>query len=189
MSWTPIVGQGFTTAEFHEYVKAQRLYDSPWKPEFIVLHNTANPTIEEWHKYPGKTRMLGLQNYYRDDKKWSAGPHLFVADNLIWVFTPLQHPGVHSPSWNRVAWGVEMIGDYSVEPANAGLGLRVKLNTIFALATLCQFGNLDTSGIRLHKEDPKTTHNCPGKNISKTEMIARAHDLKVTMLAQDHRIQ
>ena len=24
------------------------------------------------------------------------GPHLFVADDLIWVFTPLPTPGIHS---------------------------------------------------------------------------------------------
>jgi hypothetical protein len=45
---------------------------------------------------------------------WSAGPHLFIADHLIWVFTALGTRGVHSPSWNAI-WWVELVGDYSTE--------------------------------------------------------------------------
>ena len=44
--------------------------------------------------------MRNLEAYYRDEQDWSAGPHLFVADDLIWVFTPLRTSWVHSPSWD-----------------------------------------------------------------------------------------
>ena len=59
-------------------------------------------------------------------------PHLFVADDLIWVFTPLTVAGVHSPSWNDVAWGVEMVGEYDIET----FGDAVRDNTVSALAAL-----------------------------------------------------
>jgi len=42
-------------------------------------------------------QMENFVKYYRDKHKWSAGPHLFIDDKMIWVFTPLTVSGVHSP--------------------------------------------------------------------------------------------
>ena len=140
-----------------------------WHPQFVVVHNTYIPKLADWHKVPGLTRMQNFQSYYRDTQHWSAGPHLFVADDLIWVFTPLDTPGVHSPSWNAVSWGVELVGDYSVEPFSAA----VQSNAASALAALHALAGIDPDSLRLHKEDPKTTHkNCPGANIAKNEVIS-----------------
>jgi len=69
--------------------------------------------------------------------KWSGGPHVFVADDLLWAFTPLTVPGVHSPSWNDVSRGVELVGDYSTEQIVPGL----KANAISALAKCRQAAN------------------------------------------------
>jgi N-acetylmuramoyl-L-alanine amidase-like protein len=160
-AWKGIIGKGFTANDFSQYVTTVTF--NAWRPQFVVLHNTAVPTFADWHKVPGEQRMKNLESFYRDTQQWSAGPHLFVADDLIWVFTPLNTPGVHSPSWNAIAWGVEMVGDYSVEPLNPAL----RQNTISALATLHSLMGLDPSSLRLHKEDPKTTHNCPGSAIVK----------------------
>lgn len=163
-TWKGIVGKGFTAAEFDQYARSLK-FDS-WRPQFVVLHNTAVPKFADWHKVPGEKRMAGLQDYYRDIMKWSGGPHLFIADDLIWAFTPLNVPGVHAPSWNHIAWGVELVGDYSVEPLNENL----RQNAVSALATLHSLIGLDPDQLRLHREDPLTTHKgCPGKNVSKMQ--------------------
>jgi hypothetical protein len=164
-AWKGIIGKGFSSGDFEKY--AATVPFGAWRPQFVVLHNTATPKLADWHKVSGAKRMANLETYYRDNHHWSAGPHLFVADDLIWVFTPLNTPGVHSPSWNAIAWGVETVGDYSVEP----LGSGVKSNVVNALATLHLLAGLDPQSLRLHKEDPKTTHNCPGKNIVKADVI------------------
>ncbi|HEV2991885.1 MAG TPA: N-acetylmuramoyl-L-alanine amidase [Candidatus Angelobacter sp.] len=161
--WKGIVGTGFTAAEFAQY--AETVAFDAWRPQFVVLHNTAVPAFSDWHQVSGGQRMQNLESYYRDQQKWSAGPHLFVADDLIWVFTALNLPGVHSPSWNAISWGVELVGDYSAEP----LSPAVQQNAVSALATLHALLGLDPSQLRLHKEDPKTTHNCPGSNIVKAD--------------------
>lgn len=156
-AWKGVVGTGFTADAFDAYVDGVQL--GAWSPEFVVLHNTAIPTLADWHKVPGARRMQGLVSYYRDDQKWSGGPHLFVADDLIWVFTPLTVPGVHAPSWNGVAWGVETVGDYAKEQLTAA----VRGNLVRALAALHRRGELDPDDLKLHKQDPKTTHKgCPG---------------------------
>ena len=164
--WKGIVGQGFTADAFANYVGA--LSFIAWRPSFVVLHNTAVPTFAQWHSVSGEQRMQNLQSFYRDTQKWSGGPHLFIADDLIWVFTPLTVPGVHSPSWNNVSWGVELVGDYATEH----IVPQLQENAISALTTLHGALGLDPSTLRLHREDPLTTHLCPGSSISKADFIA-----------------
>ena len=172
--WKGIVGKSFDPEAFHKYVAG--LEFASWKPEFVVLHNTYKPNLANWHEVSGKERMKNLVTYYRDDLKWSGGPHVFAADDLIWVFTPLTVPGVHSPSWNEVSWGVEMAGDYDVEAFDSGPGAKVRANAVAALAVLHARLGLDSSTIRFHKEDPETTHkNCPGKNVLKPDLVKRVH--------------
>src|SRR5258708_33875206 len=106
-AWKGIIEKGFTADGFEDYVAS--LSFTVWRPSFIVLHNTAPPTFAQWHSVPGANRMQNLASYYRDTQHWAGGPHLFVADNPLWVFTPLTFPGGHSPSWNCVPWGVELL--------------------------------------------------------------------------------
>ena len=166
MPWKGIVGEGFTADDFDMYV-ATVAFDT-WRPQFVVLHNTAVPSFAQWHNVAGEDRMRALEHYYRDVQKWSAGPHLFIADDLIWVFTPLNVPGVHSPSWNSRSWGVELVGNYSAE----SLLPQLQLNAASALASLHAALGLDPQTLHFHKEDPLTTHkDCPGRNVVKPTMI------------------
>lgn len=202
----PAVKRGFTQEAFRDYLDT--LIPRQWKPNKIVWHNTAAPSLTQWlksakedadaWKIPGSTRIANLERYFRTDNGWSGCPHLFIAPDLIWVMNPLTYPGVHSPSWNSSSIGIEMIGDFSREDDDSGAGLRVKNNTIFATALLCEFygldaiaGNVDprtriaTGTIFLHKQDPRTTHNCPGKDVAvdKFEMIQGVSSL---MSGGDH---
>ncbi|MGH7053675.1 MAG: peptidoglycan recognition protein family protein [Stellaceae bacterium] len=171
-AWKGIVGRGFDPAAFDLYVRALRW--ASWRPHFCVLHHTGAPTLAEWLSGPpAATRMLNLQHYYRDQLHWSGAPHLFVAPDLIWVFTPLTVPGVHSPSWNLVSWGIEMVGNYDIEDFFSGPGLQVHRNAIAALATLHEALGLSPASLRFHREDPLTTHkDCPGRTIKKPPVIA-----------------
>lgn len=166
MTWRGIVGQGFGPSAFDGYVESLKW--TWWRPRFVVLHNTGAPTLKQWHgPTPIEQRMRNLEVYYRDQMHWQGGPHLFIDDQKIWVFTPLTVQGTHSPSWNSISWGVEMVGDYGTEVFSPA----VRINTINALATLHRVRGLDPQTLKLHKEDPKTTHDCPGKNVSKLDII------------------
>lgn len=172
--WTPIVNQaepvGMTVPQLADFV-AQMQFTS-WRPSGMVLHNTAAPTLAQWHSVPGTERITNLVSYFRDQRCWSAGPHAFVADDLIWPFTPFNRPGVHSPSWNGTKLGIEMVGDFSVENADQGPGLKVMQNTVALFGILHARLGLDPDTIKFHKEDPQTTHNCPGAHILKPQFIA-----------------
>ena len=179
--WKPIVGKSFAPADFPAYVRSVKF--AAWRPQFVVLHNTAAPKLSQWHSAPGEQRMKNFENFYKNVQKWSAGPHLFVADDLIWVFTPLNTPGVHSPSWNSISWGVEMVGDYASEPFGPD---GVKRNAVIALASLYSVLGKDPSTLKLHQEDKLTNHICPGKNVKKADMIARVMKEMTAMNPGDH---
>lgn len=191
MTW-PAEKRNFKQEGFRAYVNT--LHWHQWRPSRIVLHNTAAPSLAQWIKtaeqdrlkglIPGITRINNLERYFRDDNHWSGCPHLFIANDFIWVMNPLTQRGVHSPSFNSTAIGIEMIGDFSREDDDSGVGLNVKQNTVFALAALCSAIGLDpTPGetdkkkkrildgtIFLHKQDWATTHDCPGKDVAEDKL-------------------
>jgi len=180
-TWKGIIGASFTPATFDQY--CHLLHWLAWRPGFIVLHNTAIPTLADRPNGLSKGNILDLEQYYRDVQHWSAGPHLFIDDHQIWVFTPLTVSGVQSPSWNKLALGIEMLGEYQTEPFNSGRGAQVHANVVAAIATLSAVLGLDPATLKLHKEDPLTTHKgCPGKHVVKASFIQEVQAL----LAERH---
>lgn len=177
MAW-PAVKKDFQQEAFRAYVET--LVWNRWRPSMVVLHNTAAPTLKQWHetaekdraagRVPGTTRIESLEGYFKNVQHWSGAPHLFVADDRIWVFNPLTAPGVHSPSWNSLAIGIEMIADFDREDDDSGDGLKVRNNAIFCTAVLCAALGLDPhKAVKLHREDPRTTHACPGEDFARDE--------------------
>jgi N-acetylmuramoyl-L-alanine amidase len=178
--WKGIVGKSFPPAEFAAYCAGLK-WDA-WRPSFIVLHNTGAPSLADRPDGLTIEHIRNLESYYRDTQGWSGGPHLFVDDTKIWAFTPLTVSGVHSPSWNAVSIGVEMLGNYEIEAFDSGRGLNVRTNAVAALATIDVVLGLDPQLLRLHREDPLTTHACPGQNVRKLDMIQAVQDF----IAADH---
>ena len=159
--------------ELVSYMKG--LNYSSWRPSGSTLHNTASPTLNQWwHSGTSpEQRMKNLQSYYENDMGWSAGPHVFVDGVSYWVMTPFNVKGVHSPSWNGTRLGCEMVGDYDHESDESGMGAQVMQMSIALFAEWCNFFGWEPNNekIKLHKEDPATTHDCPGANIIKSEFL------------------
>lgn len=183
-AWKGIVGQSFSPAKFSTY--CQNLTWNAWRPSFIVLHNTASPSLAQRPSGLTAQHIKNLETFYRDQQKWTAGPHLFIDDKQIWVFTPLTLSGVHSPSWNKVALGIEMLGNFESESFSTGRGLKVRNNTIAAIATISSMLGLDPQTLRLHREDPATTHACPGKHVKKMEIIQAVHEAMIKASPGEH---
>ena len=64
-----------------------------------------------------------------------------------------------------------MLGDYDREEFDSGRGLAVQQNAVAAIAILSAALGIDPETMRLHREDPKTDHHCPGDNVDKTAFI------------------
>ena len=170
--WKGIIGQSFTPEAFKAYVASLNLPAGDWVPQFIVLHNTGIPTLAQYPNGITAQYIEDVVPYYRNAQPgvkpaWSAGPHLFVDDIQIWVFTPLSTSGVHSPSWNEISWGVEMLGDYDSEDFDSGRGLVVQQNAVAAIAILSAAVGIDPGTMRLHREDPGQRIIAPGTTWTK----------------------
>lgn len=175
MAWKGIINRQFNPEEFDAY--CHTLEYGNWIPKFVILHNTAAPSLVDRPNGFSEQHIKNLEHFYRDTQGWRSGPHLFISDKFIHVFTPLTVSGTHSPSWNKLSLGVEMLGDYSKESFSEGRGLKVRQNTVAAIASISAILGIDPETMKLHKEDKRTTHNCPGDNVIKSEVISEVEDL------------
>jgi hypothetical protein len=171
--WADFSGRAYSRVEFAARIAGLQWTD--WRPVGITLHNTAAPTLAQWAESgpAHDARIRNLQSYY-EGLGWHGGPHWFISRNWLNEFSNPLRRGTHSPSFNATHLGIEMVGDFAREPFYSGDGDLVSDYDVFALAVLCRrfVWNPDTA-IKLHKEDPKTTHDCPGKFVVKADMIAR----------------
>lgn len=165
----PALKLGFTKEEFTAY--CQSLGKMTWNPVAVTLHNTYLPNLKMVDDYitskrytPGQLIDNWWQSYIR--MKWSAGPHLFIFRDKIYVATPLTMRGTHSPSFNKDHYGVELVGDYDKEI----LPDSIRDLAEHAIAVLYKEIGTKASdkNFHFHGEDPRTTHKgCPGKNVGK----------------------
>lgn len=133
------LGIGMGLDAFRTYARA---YDyGPIPPDQLVIHNTANPDATwaplnadpriKWDRdeahligpqvYEKRRRQLAAVRDYYISLGWSAGPHLFVDDRCIWLFTPMNTIGVHAKEGNsyhdaqgklHYTLGIEVVGWY-----------------------------------------------------------------------------
>jgi N-acetylmuramoyl-L-alanine amidase-like protein len=132
------LGQGLTAAQFAAYVASYSFGRIP--PDQIVLHHTAIPSTLA-ARYPTgavwdaneaglsreqikakRLRQLGkLRDYYRDTLGWDRGPHIWIDDLFIYLFTPMSAVGIHAKEGNsfidasgklHYSLGIEVLGYY-----------------------------------------------------------------------------
>lgn len=168
----PFVGQRFHPEGFADYLRGVSF--SGFTPEFATLHHTASPSLAMRPSGLSDQHLRNLLSYYQG-LGWSGAPHLFVDDRPdgIIVFQRMDRRGVHAVSFNARSWGVEMLGDYDSEPFHTGRGAAVRDNTMRALAAMCKRLGVSAETIRFHRDDPKTSKSCPGRLVSKADVVQR----------------
>lgn len=141
--------------EFRAYVAN---YDFGSEPaNKLVIHHTWKPTKETW---AGERTIQGLKNYY-EGKGWPAGPHLFIAEDGIWLFSPMNKDGIHATTLNPRSIGIEVVGDYDREKWSG----KTKDNALGAIKILMSRLAINQTAIFFHRDvSPKT---CPGTAITK----------------------
>lgn len=173
MAWKGgFTGRGYTRSEFRAFLRTQ---SKPAWIKFLVSHNTAAPYIKPPAIAPA-TRIMNLANYYKNQLKWSTGPNLVVIGDRVYVGTPLQFAGTNSPGFNGKGLGVEVEGDYRAgkHDPKSGDGLVAWKTAAWVFAELMEWLNfaLDNNYLKLHREDVKTTHKCPGDLVQKPWLMS-----------------
>ncbi|MGM9477336.1 N-acetylmuramoyl-L-alanine amidase [Pedobacter sp. GSP4] len=174
---SPLLGIGFTPKEFAHYLDTLNLQQ--WRPSFMVLHHTAVPNLQTLPNGFTQANIAGFLKFFTEVQHWNGAPHLFIDDKKIWVINPLTKPGIHSPSWNKISVGIDMLGDYNNESFDGGRGKLVQNNTVAAMALLGRKYHLSLDSIKLHSEDPRTFNKpCPGKHVDKNAIVAQTKHYK-----------
>lgn len=175
-------GTLFSREEVARYINKQT--GLGWA-KFLVVHNTGAPNMKQEDATPDRDkdgtgeddRIQNIAPYYKK-QGWSGGPNFFVFNSgKVGLGTPLPYAGTHSPSWNGISIGVEMVADFrtGVDDPYKGGGLVITDTTAYLFATLLKKLGLPANNdtIRLHKEDKKTTHACPGNLFKKDDFVRR----------------
>lgn len=170
------VGKNWTVDEFKAYLDTLQ---SPAWARGVCLHHTASPSLAQRPNGLSEQHIENLRDYYKDEKHWQAGPHLFVDDHLIHGLTPLTQRGIHAISFNSSAIGIEVLGDYDSESPVTGRGLLCWLNAAMATKALLDWLGIGVAKdtVLFHRDDPKTEKTCPGELVGKewvTELIRAA---------------
>jgi hypothetical protein len=64
--------------------------------------------------------------------------------------------------------------------------LNVRQNAVAAIGTLSAVLGFTPESLKLHREDPLTTHACPGKNVRKLEVVQAVQDFLNVHHGGDH---
>ena len=141
--------------EFQKYVNEFNF--GALNPNKLVIHHTWKPTKNDWK---GESTLNGIKNYY-EGKAWNAGPHLFIAEDGIWLFSPMNKKGIHSGVGNYRSIGIEVVGDYDVHKWSG----KTKSNAISAIKILMTRLKINTEMIKFHNDF--SSKSCPGHAITK----------------------
>lgn len=179
-----ILNKRLSIEEFKAYVSKKNFGSVP--PNSLVIHHTFSPTEKQWS---GQRNINGLKAYY-ESKGWSAGPHLFIGEDGIWLFTDMSEVGIHAGTGNATwkdkktgtIWkgygedfekntllecsiGIEVVGNYDSKVWQG----KTKENTIQAILALCDTLKIKKEKIYFHRDfQPKS---CPGTAITKAWLI------------------
>jgi N-acetylmuramoyl-L-alanine amidase CwlA len=150
------INRVFSIKEFEEYVDKYRFGILPANK--LILHHTFRPSKKQWN---GKHTMDGLKSYY-EKKGWRSGPHIFVAEDGIWLFSPMNRNGTHAGIGNLRSIGIEVVGDYDVEKWSG----NTKKNALSTISILMKRLDIDTGNVKFHRDFSKYK-TCPGAAITK----------------------
>lgn len=135
----------------------------------ITFHHTAFPDLAMRPHGFKVQHLRNLRDYYENQKKWSAGPHLFIDEDQIWPMTPMARRGVHARSFNGSSIGIEVLGNYDLEDPKSGRGLACwRMAAKSGAAILARLGiPINKNSVKFHRDDPTTSKTCPGSQITK----------------------
>jgi hypothetical protein len=184
------IGRGLTLPQFAEYVSSYPFGNAT----HVVLHHTAIPDaswaklkdgiwdanesgLTEQQIYDKRLRQLtGIKNYYEGKNTWDRGPHLFIDDKWIWLFSPMNTFGIHARTGNgnkdNYSIGIEVVGYYEkvkwpkVIENNVGAAIGYLQQRLETFQITHKVG---PGGISSHRDWGKP--ECPGAAITERYYI------------------
>ena len=160
------VGKRWSPSSFPAYLAT---LPRPAWAKSVTIHHCAAPSLAQRPSGFLDQHLRNLEDFYKNTKGWSAGPHGFTDEDEIHGMSPFTAPGVHAVSFNRSSIGFEMLGNYDVEDPTTGRGLAVCHTTASAARSVLAWLDLPITEktVLFHRDDPKTSKTCPGTRVKK----------------------
>jgi hypothetical protein len=139
-SMLKILNQKMSIKKFIKYVDDTKVRR---KVKQIVLHHTSS-SLDIWK---GSNSMLHYYNLY-NSRGWKAGPHIFIAPDGIWLFTPIKDKGRTSiKEMDKDAINIEIVGRYfDKQPDHT----EICLNAAVTVSALIQKFGLTLNDVTNH---------------------------------------
>jgi hypothetical protein len=131
-----------------------------------------------------KPQLDAIMRYYRDSKGWTTGPHLFIDERFIWLFTPMYEVGTHAASGNsyhdsagnlHYSIGIETVGYFKThgwpEPMQkllqiAAQSLRDRLRNFEIVYSSAPANRPDLHDHQISFHNDYNKPECPGAAIT-----------------------
>ena len=145
--------------------------------KFVVMHHTGAPALADRPDGFSVQHMRNIAAFYKRERGWSEGPHLFVDEDQAFGLTSLQTRGIHAPTWNDNGIGIEVLGDYDREDPLTMRGRSCWTTAAKVAAILCDWLEIVPSErtIMFHRECPVTLRtsrkSCPGNRVEKSWVL------------------
>ena len=161
-----IAKERWSTETYGPYLKT--LPKAKWA-KGVTIHHTAYPNLAMRPLGLTDAHQRNLLYYYKNKKRWSDGPHLFIDDKSILGMSGLLDNGVHSVGFNSTHIGIEVLGDYDKEDPYSGRGRQCWNILFYTVAETLKYLGLEPNSktVTFHREDGHTSKSCPGRRIKK----------------------
>lgn len=179
------VGKRWSIHTFPAYLATLK---RPAWAKSVTIHHCAAPSLAQRPSGFTDQHLRNLENFYKNKKRWSAGPHAFTDEDEIHGMSPFTSPGVHAVSFNRTSIGFEMLGHYDHEDPMSGRGLAVCTTTAYAARAMLDWLGLpiNEKTVLFHRDDPRTNKTCPGTKVKKDwfiDMMTLANPARASVIA------
>jgi len=150
-----ILNRKLSPQDFMRYIHEMK---TPFrKIDSLVFHHTSSP-VETWQ---GSKSMLHYYNIYQS-RGWRSGPHIFIAPDGIWLFTPIKKRGTHATKEAaRHSIGIEIVGRYNEGPPTDETMCKY---IALVAETLWMKFNIDPKNMKCHWDFDKFTFCSPHVN-------------------------
>lgn len=160
-----LVAKRYSPDEFREYLNNIHL-DGNFNPKYVTLHHYSK-SISIFKQGITDKDILSITNTPQGIGRNDSGSHVFIDQNGIWVFRPLNRRAVHANTLNDVSIGVNLVGNYDSET----LPDSIKTNATQAIAAIDQWLGKPASSLKFHREDHVGV-TCPGSRLVKVDFVS-----------------
>jgi hypothetical protein len=147
-------GRQMNQADFRKYAEGLNLAGTY---DWVIMHHSEDPDEALWDQWGGWNYWKGSMRNTYASWGWDRGPHTFVDQVGIGLFTPLNQDGIGVTDNNRQTRHIEIVGNFTSHLPD---GKRLD-NAVWCAAVMLKAAGLGIDRLTYHKA-VRDEKECPG---------------------------